>query len=56
MIENDLELHNKECIAGISRCVFRMGNTELGLEKVQELNDKNLIIKVASLSESFNCN
>ena len=52
----DLELHNQQCIAGISRCAFRMGNTELGLQKAQELNDKNLIIEVASLSESFNYN
>ena len=52
----DLEFHNQQCIAGISRCAFRMGNTELGLQRAQEINDKNLIIEIASLSESFNYN
>ena len=52
----DLEFHNQQCLAGISRCAFRMGNTDMGLQKAQELTDKNLIIEVASLSESFQYN
>ena len=50
----DLEFHNQQCLSGISRCSFRLGDTVNGLEKAQQLTDKNLTIEVASLCESLN--
>ena len=50
---NDLELHNQKCTAGISRCTFRIGDTEKGLNKAQEITDKNLVIEIASLLKIF---
>ena len=51
---NDLELHNQKCTAGISRCSFRIGETDKGFLKADELTDKNLIIEIATLCESIN--
>ena len=50
---NDLELHNQQCIAGIARCAFRIGDTEKGLNKAEEITDKNLVIEIASLCENL---
>ena len=50
---NDIDIHNQNCIAGLSRSSFRLGDTEKGLIKAQELTDKNLLIEVASLCESL---
>ena len=50
---NDLELHNQKCTAGISRCAFRIGDTDKGLSKAQEITDKNLVIEIASLCENI---
>ena len=50
---NDLELHNQKCTAGISRCAFRIGDPEKGLNKAQEITDKNLVIEIASLCENI---
>ena len=50
----DLEFHNQQCLSEISRCNFRLGDTVKGLEKAQQLTDKNLTIEVASLCESLN--
>ena len=50
---NDLELHNQKCTAGISRCSFRIGETDKGFLKADELTDKNLIIEIATLCESI---
>ena len=50
---NDLELHNQKCTAGISRCAFKIGDTDKGLSKAKEITDKNLIIEIASLCENI---
>ena len=50
----DLEFHNQQCLSGISRCSFRLGDTVNGLEKAQQLTDKNLTKEIASLCESLN--
>lgn len=50
---HDVDNHNQNCIAGICRCCFRMGDTEKGLNKAKEITDKNLLIEVASLCEQL---
>ena len=50
---NDLLLHNQKCTAGISRCAFKIGDTEKGSQKAAELTDKNLVIEIASLCENL---
>lgn len=50
----DIDEHNIHCYAGLARCCFRLGDTTRGLSLAQDLNDKNLIIEVASLCESLN--
>jgi WD repeat-containing protein 19 len=53
---NDINDHNLQCYAGISRCSFKLSDTTRGLSLAQDLTDKNLIVEVASLCESLNYN
>ena len=47
----NVEEHNAQCYAGIARTSIKMGGLPRGMKIAQELNDKNLVIDIASVCE-----
>lgn len=47
----NLEQHNTQCYAGISRTAIKMGDMNRGMQIANELNDKNLVIEIAGVCE-----
>jgi WD repeat-containing protein 19 len=49
----NVEEHNAQCYAGIARTSIKMGGLPRGMKIAQELNDKNLVIDIASVCEQM---
>lgn len=50
----DLDDHNIQCDAGISRCCFRLGDTTKAMNLAEKISDKQSVIEIAYLAESLN--
>lgn len=50
----ELEYHNLQCDAGISRCCFKLGDTNKAMDIATQIKNKQLILEIAYLAESLN--
>lgn len=49
----NIEQHNTQCYAGISRTAIKMGDLQRGFTIANELADKNSVIEIAGVCESM---
>lgn len=49
----NIEEHNTHCYAGIARTAIKMGDIQRGFQIAQNINDKNIVIEIASVLEQM---
>ena len=49
-----LDKHNQECLAGISRCLIKCGDSKKGVQIAMKLDDLDLVQRTAAICEESN--
>ena len=52
-VKFDVDAHNNQCHAGISRTAIKQGDIQRGMNIAQELRVKNQIIDIAQVCEQM---
>jgi len=49
----NVQQHNRQCHAGIARTAIKLGDVIRGVNITNELDEKNLVIEIASVCEQM---
>ena len=54
LFKAELELHNIQCFAGISRTSLKLGDISRGFSIAQDIKDNQILIEIAIVCENMN--